>query len=64
LSDSFLKKNIRKIPDALSRISKLDGKEYQWKDGDDTTSCGFIAQEVQKIFPDVSSLILVFEGPF
>lgn len=58
-SDSTLKTNIKKIDgDVLSKICKLDGYTYNWKsDKDGQVQVGFIAQEVEKIFPELVETI-------
>lgn len=58
-SDIRLKTNIADLVDALEIVSKLQGKTYEWKDGvfaDEAGGrkvIGLIAQEVQKILPEV-----------
>lgn len=54
-SDSTLKTNIHKIEgDILSKVCKLDGYTYNWKDDKDgQLQVGFIAQEVEKVFPEL-----------
>lgn len=58
-SDIRLKKNIEVILglDALNKVINLQAKSYQWKTGDDGRHIGYIAQEVEKIVPE-----LVVEG--
>jgi len=51
-SDECLKKNIRKIPDALAKIKKLRGVLFDWIEGE-KGNLGFIAQEVEKVFPEI-----------
>lgn len=53
-SDESLKKNIETIPDALSNILKLRGVEFNWKK-DGTRSLGVIAQDVEKVYPELVS---------
>lgn len=54
-SDSTLKTNIHKIEgDVLSKVCKIDGVTYNWKDDKDgKLQVGFIAQEVEKVFPEL-----------
>ena len=55
-SDIRLKKNIKTIPDALRKVNKLRGVNYEWKDPenyDEGLQIGFIAQEVEKVIPEV-----------
>ena len=49
-SDERLKENIQTIPDALDKVCKLRGVSYE-KDGEQ--SIGVIAQEVEKVVPEV-----------
>ena len=56
-SDARLKKNINSLNGALDKMLKLRGVSYQWKEpkkhGDmNGVYIGFIAQEVEKIFPE------------
>lgn len=53
-SDKRLKKNIKPIQDALTKIDSLRGVQYFWIDPDKHEAgeqIGFIAQEVEKVFP-------------
>ena len=55
-SDARLKKDVQTIPDSLKRISELDGVYYYWIDAadkGDKRQMGLIAQEVEKVFPEV-----------
>ena len=53
-SDKTLKKSIAKISNSLNTISSLDGKSFKWKDDrDDIKHYGIIAQEVEKILPEL-----------
>ena len=58
-SDSTLKTNIKRIEgDVLSKVCKLDGYTYNWKsDKDGQLQVGFIAQEVEKVFPELVETI-------
>jgi hypothetical protein len=53
-SDINLKTNIEVIPDALSKVLKLDGITFDWKDGVSHSgkSIGVIAQQVESILPE------------
>jgi hypothetical protein len=57
-SDSRLKKNIEDIPLGLAQINQLRPVAYDMR-RDDSHQFGFIAQEVQSIFPD-----LVMDGAY
>ena len=53
-SDKKLKKNIKPLENSLSKILKLDGVTFEWKKTPEKgTQYGFIAQEVQKIIPEL-----------
>lgn len=55
-SDKRLKQNIKPIQDALTKIDSLRGVQYYWIDPDKHEAgeqIGFIAQEVEKVFPQV-----------
>ena len=53
-SDARIKTNIKPIDSSLEKVLKLTGVTYNRTDLDDkTTKIGFIAQEVQKIIPEV-----------
>lgn len=55
-SDQRYKTNIEEIPNALEKIENLHGYYYNWKTGnDETRQAGFLAQEVEKILPEVVS---------
>ena len=55
-SDERLKDNIKPIEDALEKIQKIRGVEFDWNDKQETFTghdTGVIAQEVQKVLPEV-----------
>ncbi len=59
-SDERLKKNINTYTDAAATINKLTGKQYFWKTEefkdrgfDERLKYGFIAQEVEKVLPNL-----------
>ena len=54
-SDERLKKQIKTINNALEKTIKLRGVIYKWKDSNKSqkNQIGFIAQEVEKIVPEV-----------
>ena len=58
-SDSTLKTNISKInDDVLTKLCKLNGYTYNWKDDKDgQKQVGFIAQEIEKVFPELVQTI-------
>lgn len=53
-SDERLKENIYIIDNALSRVSQIEGVYFDWKDGGDR-QVGVIAQQVEKVLPEVVS---------
>ena len=53
-SDMRLKEDIRSIENALHRVLQLRGVTFTWKaDPESGAQLGLIAQEVQKVFPDL-----------
>lgn len=58
-SDKSLKENIKDLQSPLNKVLKLRGVSYSWKrDSENKTHLGLIAQEVEKIVPE-----LVFNNP-
>ena len=53
-SDERLKDNIYPIDNALSRVGQIEGVYFNWKEGGDR-QVGVIAQEVEKVLPEVVS---------
>jgi len=53
ISDRRLKKNIKTIESALDKVMQLRGVSFNWKEGTEKTQIGLIAQEVEKILPEV-----------
>jgi hypothetical protein len=56
-SDLRLKKDVKPIEKALDKITNLRGVNFHWKDKekDSRLQLGVIAQEVEKVFPEVVS---------
>jgi hypothetical protein len=55
-SDKRLKENIEEIMNGLDRVLNLRGVTFKWidrKEGDETRHMGFIAQEVEKVAPEL-----------
>ena len=53
-SDIRLKENIVPIENALDKVMKLNGKQYNWKkDEEKKLQSGLIAQEVEEVIPEV-----------
>ncbi len=53
-SDKQLKKDIRKINNPLDKIMQLEGISFKWQE-DNEESLGLIAQDVEKVFPELVS---------
>jgi len=53
-SDIALKEDIRKIENALEKISQLEGVTFKWR-ATGEPGIGLIAQEVEKVFPELVS---------
>lgn len=56
ISDIRLKENIRDIDKGLTEINKLKPRLFDWKEGKGTGNknvMGFIAQEIEEIFPEL-----------
>jgi hypothetical protein len=51
-SDFHLKENIEPINNALDIIKRVDGVRFNWKE-QGSKSIGFIAQDVQKVLPEL-----------
>mgnify|MGYP003123688356 CR=1 FL=1 len=56
-SDKRLKENIKPIKNALDKVCKLQGVNFDWKQNDSILEIkediGFIAQDVQKVLPEL-----------
>jgi hypothetical protein len=52
LSDKRVKKNIKTVDDALNTVNDLRGVKFNWKETS-TPSIGLIAQEVEKLLPEL-----------
>jgi len=52
-SDARLKTNINLIENALEKVSEMEGVYFNWKDTDENHQVGLIAQEVEKVLPEV-----------
>ena len=51
-SDENLKKDVHTIENAVDKINQLRGVDFVWKESD-KKSMGVIAQELQKVFPEL-----------
>ncbi|MBU1089611.1 tail fiber domain-containing protein [Patescibacteria group bacterium] len=54
-SDASLKENVGIIPDALSKIERLEGVSFRWKENGQA-GLGLIAQDVEGVFPELVSI--------
>ena len=62
-SDERLKENVKPIENALDKVSKIGGYEFDWKElteeeketihGNEGHDVGVIAQEIEKVLPEV-----------
>lgn len=55
-SDLRLKKNVKTVDHALDKLSQINGVSFNWKDKEKYTAdkqLGVIAQDVQKVFPEL-----------
>ena len=52
-SDIALKENINPITNALDKLIQLGGYTFDWKNKKRGSSTGLIAQEVEKVLPDL-----------
>ena len=52
-SDLRLKSNVEPIRDALAKVTELDGITHRWKDGDQATHAGLLAQQVALQMPEL-----------
>ncbi|WP_375444002.1 tail fiber domain-containing protein [uncultured Fibrella sp.] len=55
MSDERQKTNIVRLDHALDKVSALNGYYYNWREGSDTKQVGFMAQEVERVLPEVVS---------
>ncbi|MBI2591269.1 MAG: tail fiber domain-containing protein [Candidatus Brennerbacteria bacterium] len=55
-SDARLKTNIRTIDNAIAKVIKLRGVNFEWKANPGINQMGFIAQEVLPVVPEVVGL--------
>jgi hypothetical protein len=53
LSDETQKTDIVTIENALDIVNQIRGVRYKWKDNHNKPSLGVIAQEVEKVIPEV-----------
>jgi hypothetical protein len=53
-SDARLKENVRPVASALESLGRISGYHFNWK-SDGRKDIGFLAQEVEQVFPDLVS---------
>jgi hypothetical protein len=53
LSDETQKTDITAITDAIETVKQLNGVKYKWIDNHNQPSIGVIAQEIEKVLPEV-----------
>lgn len=53
LSDVSLKENVVRINNAIEKVSQINGYTFNYKERPDETLAGVIAQEVEKVLPEV-----------
>jgi hypothetical protein len=54
-SDERLKENIKPITGSLDKILALNPVSFDWKANGEHREAGFVAQEVEKVFPEYVS---------
>ena len=52
-SDQRLKENVKVIDSALDKLDQISGVTFDWIDRDDKRSGGVIAQELEKVMPEI-----------
>jgi hypothetical protein len=52
-SDISLKKNLLRIENALEKVEQINGYTYELKEDDSKRHGGVIAQEMEKVFPEI-----------
>ncbi|MEZ0482914.1 tail fiber domain-containing protein [Fibrella aquatica] len=55
MSDERQKTNIVRLDHASDKVSALNGYYYNWREGSDSKQVGFMAQEVERVLPEVVS---------
>ena len=54
-SDERLKQNIQPLASSLAKLAQLRGVSFKWKDEPQDNQIGLVAQEVEKILPEIVS---------
>ena len=63
-SDERLKENVKVIDNALDKLDQLRGVTFDWIDRDDKRSGGIIAQELEKVMPELVKEVDSLKSPF
>ena len=53
VSDERLKENVVRINNAIDKVSQINGYTFNYKDRPDETLPGVLAQEIEKVLPEV-----------
>ena len=53
ISDERLKENVVRLNNALEKVTQINGYTFNYKDRPDETMPGVIAQEIEKVLPEV-----------
>ena len=62
LSDERCKKNIKPLSGILDKVNKLKTVSFDWKHINESVEAGFIAQNVQELFPEYVIKNIANEG--
>ncbi|MDM8557312.1 tail fiber domain-containing protein [Candidatus Parabeggiatoa sp. HSG14] len=54
-SDEQLKQNIQTLGGSLAKLAQLRGVRFNWKEDTEEKQIGLVAQEVEKVFPELVS---------
>lgn len=54
-SDERLKDNVQPLADTLAKVKQARGVTFAWKGEKDAAHLGFVAQEIEAVFPDLVS---------
>jgi hypothetical protein len=63
-SDERLKTNFKPIISPLDKVLSLSGLTYEWKEGEEGTQVGFIAQQVKEVVPELTGSYIVDEEEY
>jgi hypothetical protein len=54
-SDTRFKQNIQTLGNPLAKLAQVRGVRFNWKDNPEDEQIGLVAQEVEKVFPELVS---------